>query len=199
MRRIRNEQSIAKVKKKREKETTRKVDKPRQTHSIVAEERIVWECLGLFHFSCLFFYILLIFVLVDSAAFFCFIFILFVFVFLLIFFFVLALRHHLSLFSSHSPIRLPTLPLAFVSLLSFVSLPLGLHLACKLLLSIYRFLADLINFISTSRYTSKQTLLRQLIFNRIHFFSLQVSSKPFRSEREWRRRVSGWINRFVFD
>jgi len=41
MRRIRNEQSIAKVKKKREKETTRKVDKPRQTHSIVAEERIV--------------------------------------------------------------------------------------------------------------------------------------------------------------
>lgn len=198
MRRIRNEQSIAKVKKKREKETTRKVDKPRQTHSIVAEERIVWECLGLFHFSCLFFYILLIFVLVDSAAFFCFIFILFVFVFLLIFF-VLALRHHLSLFSSHSPIRLPTLPLAFVSLLSFVSLPLGLHLACKLLLSIYRFLADLINFISTSRYTSKQTLLRQLIFNRIHFFSLQVSSKPFRSEREWRRRVSGWINRFVFD
>lgn len=116
-----------------------------------------------------------------------------------LFFFVLALRHHLSLFSSHSPIRLPTLPLAFVSLLSFVSLPLGLHLACKLLLSIYRFLADLINFISTSRYTSKQTLLRQLIFNRIHFFSLQVSSKPFRSEREWRRRVSGWINRFVFD
>jgi len=137
----------------------------------------------LFHFSCLFFYILLIFVLVDSAAFFCFIFI-FICICIFTYFFVLALRHHLSLFSSHSPIRLPTLPLAFVSLLSFVSLPLGLHLACKLLLSIYRFLADLINFISTSRYTSKQTLLRQLIFNRIHFFSLQVSSKPFRSERE---------------
>lgn len=132
------------------------------------------------------------------CVFFCFIFI-FICICIFTYFFVLALRHHLSLFSSHSPIRLPTLPLAFVSLLSFVSLPLGLHLACKLLLSIYRFLADLINFISTSRYTSKQTLLRQLIFNRIHFFSLQVSSKPFRSEREWRRRVSGWINRFVFD
>lgn len=183
MRRIRNEQSIAKVKKKERKKQREKLTNRVKLIRLSLKRELCENASACFIFPACFFYILLIFVLVDSAAFFCFIFILFVFVFLLIFF-VLALRHHLSLFSSHSPIRLPTLPLAFVSLLSFVSLPLGLHLACKLLLSIYRFLADLINFISTSRYTSKQTLLRQLIFNRIHFFSLQVSSKPFRSERE---------------
>jgi len=95
-----------------------------------------------------------IFVLVDFVA----SIFLYLFIFIFLYWLCVTICRSFSLFLCYSPLFfcffcLPTLSFAFVSLLSSVSVPLGLHLDCKLLLAIYRFLADLINFISTSRYT----------------------------------------------